>query len=61
MSASQPLLIGDLFRRNAAVAPRAVAASLGSQQLTHAELDQAGNRLARASPAGDPRGDRVVC
>ena len=62
MSASQPLLIGDLFRRNAAAAPRAPAASLGSQQLTHAELDRAGNRLARALAAqGLARGDRVVC
>jgi acyl-CoA synthetase (AMP-forming)/AMP-acid ligase II len=62
MSASQPLLIGEVFRRNAAVAPAAVAASLGCGRLTHAELDRTGNRLARALAAqGVARGDRVVC
>ena len=39
-----------------------MAASLGSQQLTHAELDQAGNQLARALRSqGIVPGDRVVC
>jgi len=62
MSASHSLRIGDVFRRNAAAAPRAVAASLGARQLTHAELDQAGNRLAHALAAQRiVRGDRVVC
>ncbi len=62
MSASNPLLSGELCRRNAAVVPRQVAASLGSQQLTHAELDHAGNQLARALRSeGILPGDRVIC
>jgi fatty-acyl-CoA synthase len=55
------LLIGDIFRRNAAVVPDAVAASLGDETLTHRELDRAGNRLAHAlRELGVRRGDRVV-
>jgi len=62
MSATAPLLIGEIFRRNAAVVPHQVAASMGSQQLTHGELDQAGNRIAWALRSlGMARGDRVVC
>jgi acyl-CoA synthetase (AMP-forming)/AMP-acid ligase II len=59
--ATQPLLIGDVFRRNAAVVPDRVAASLGERTLTHAQLDAAGNRLARAlADRGIQRGDRVL-
>ena len=55
------LLIGELFRRNAEVVPQQVAASLGSAQLTHAELDAAGNRLAHVlRELGVRHGDRVV-
>jgi len=64
MSSHQPghsLLLGDLFRRNAAVVPERVAASLGSRVLTHAELDTAGSRIAWAlRDAGIGHGDRVV-
>jgi fatty-acyl-CoA synthase len=56
-----PLLVGDIFRRNAATVPARPAASLGSEVLTHAELDRAGNRLAWALRAhGIGHGDRVV-
>jgi fatty-acyl-CoA synthase len=55
------LLIGDLFRRNAAAAPHAVAAEMEGTSLTHAELDRAGNRVAHAlAELGIGRGDRVV-
>ena len=55
------LLIGDIFRRNAEVVPDRVAASLGEAQLTHAELDAAGNRTAHTlRELGIGRGDRVV-
>jgi len=55
------LLIGDLFRRNAAVVPNAVAASFGDATLTHRELDAAGNAVAHALRAhGIRRGDRVL-
>ena len=40
------MLIGDLFRRNAQVVPDRVAASLGEEELTHAALHSAANRLA---------------
>jgi len=60
MSASQ-LLVGDLFRRNARVAPGRVAASLGSATLTHAELDRAANRFAWALRGlGVEAGERVL-
>ncbi len=56
-----PLLIGDVFRRNAEVVPQRVAASLGTAQLTHAELDAAGNRFAHVlRELGVRYGDRVV-
>lgn len=59
--ATQPLLIGDLFRRNARVVPDRLAASLGDRTFTHGELDRAGNRLGRALRAmGVGHGDRVV-
>ena len=56
-----PLLIGELFRRNAEVVPRQVAASLGTTQLTHGELDAAGNRIAHVlRELGVRHGDRVA-
>jgi len=62
MGATTPLLIGEIFRRNAAIVPHQLAASMGSQQLTHGALDQAGNRIAWALQSlGIARGDRVVC
>ena len=55
------MLIGDIVRRNAEVAPHAAAASLGERTLTHAELDGAANRLAAAlATLGVRHGDRVV-
>ncbi len=57
----RPLLIGDVFRSNAAVVPERVAAALGDDVLTHAQLDRAANRTARALRAlGVAHGDRVV-
>jgi acyl-CoA synthetase (AMP-forming)/AMP-acid ligase II len=57
----QPLLVGDVFRGNARVAPERVAASLGERTLTHRALDRAANRTARALRGlGVARGDRVV-
>ena len=62
MGATTPLLIGEIFRRNAAALPNEVAASMGSQQITHGALDQAGNQIARALQSlGIARSDRVVC
>ncbi len=59
--ATRPLLIGDLFRRNARVVPDRPAASLGDRVVTHGELDANGNRLAWALRAlGVGHGDRVV-
>ncbi len=59
--APRPLLIGDVFRSNAAVVPERVAAALGERTLTHRELDRAANRTARALRAlGVAHGDRVV-
>lgn len=58
----EPLLIGEIFRRNAEVFPERVAVSLGDELLTYAQLDLAGNRLAWSlREAGIRRGDRVVC
>jgi acyl-CoA synthetase (AMP-forming)/AMP-acid ligase II len=55
------LLVGDLFRANAAAVPRRLAATLGDQQITHAELEQRSNRLAHAlRHHGLGRGDRLV-
>jgi acyl-CoA synthetase (AMP-forming)/AMP-acid ligase II len=62
MSATTPLLIGEIFRRNAAVVPDRTAASLGVAELTHGALEAAGNRVAHAlASLGIGRGDRVVC
>jgi acyl-CoA synthetase (AMP-forming)/AMP-acid ligase II len=59
--ALRPLLVGDVFRSNAAVVPSRVAASIGERSLTHGELDRAANRTARALRAlGVAPGDRVV-
>ncbi len=58
---SHPLLVGDVFRRNAAVVPGRVAASLGDAVVTHGELDASGSRLAWAlRELGLSHGDRVV-
>jgi acyl-CoA synthetase (AMP-forming)/AMP-acid ligase II len=58
---SHPLLIGDVLRRNAAVVPGRIAASLGELTVSHGELDAAGNRLAWALRGmGIGHGDRVV-
>ncbi len=55
------LLIGDVFRGNAAAVPERPAASLGERVLTHRQLDRTANRAARALRAlGVARGDRVV-
>jgi len=57
----RPLLIGDVFRGNAAVVPDRIAASLGERTLTHRALDRAANRSARAlRRLGVAHGDRVV-
>jgi len=54
--------LGELFRRNAEVVPGAVAAAMGGRRITHAELDDAANRVAaRLRALGVGRGDRVVC
>ena len=55
------LLIGEIFRRNAEAAPEAAAASLDERVLSHAELDEAGDRLANVlRELGVGHGDRVV-
>ena len=55
------MLIGDVVRRNAEVAPDAPAASMGERVWTHAQLDGAANRLAAALEGhGVGHGDRVV-
>jgi acyl-CoA synthetase (AMP-forming)/AMP-acid ligase II len=65
-SASTPpgtpgLLVGDVFRGNAAAAPERPAAALGDEALTHGQLDRAANRTARALRAlGVAHGDRVA-
>jgi len=60
--APMALLIGELIRRNAAAVPERVAASLGDTTLTHAQLEGAANRTARAlRELGVRPGDRVVC
>jgi acyl-CoA synthetase (AMP-forming)/AMP-acid ligase II len=57
----RPLLIGDVFRGNAAAAPSRPAAVLGDAVLSHGALDRAANRTARALAAlGVAHGDRVV-
>jgi acyl-CoA synthetase (AMP-forming)/AMP-acid ligase II len=60
-SLPRELLVGDVFRGNAAAVPERVAASLGDATLTHGALDRAANRVARALRArGVGHGDRVV-
>jgi fatty-acyl-CoA synthase len=55
------MLIGDVVRRNAEVVPNAVAASLGTRTLSHAQLDGAANRIAAAlAGLGVQHGDRVL-
>ena len=56
------LLIGDVFRNNAAARPRRPAASQGERVLTHSDLDRAANRVAHVlSGLGVRPGDRVAC
>ena len=56
-----PLLIGDIFRRNARVVPDAPAAAMGGDEFTHAELNARGNACARAlRERGVRHGDRVA-
>ncbi|MCG8588252.1 MAG: acyl--CoA ligase [Proteobacteria bacterium] len=56
-----PLLIGDIFRRNATLLPDAVAASLDVAVLTHGELDRLANRMAwTLRGLGIGHGDRIV-
>jgi acyl-CoA synthetase (AMP-forming)/AMP-acid ligase II len=55
------LLIGDLIRRAAAATPRRLAATLGDDQLTFAELDEGSNRMANVlAGLGAGRHDRVA-
>ncbi|MDD9801678.1 MAG: class I adenylate-forming enzyme family protein [Deltaproteobacteria bacterium] len=55
-------LIGDIFRQNAAIVPEGLAAALGGESLSHAELDARGNRLAHALRGlGIGHLDRVAC
>jgi len=60
-AARMALLIGEIFRRNAASAPALPAASMDGRVLTHAELEAESNRSARALAAlGVGHGDRIV-
>ncbi|MDH3685954.1 MAG: AMP-binding protein, partial [Myxococcales bacterium] len=60
MSATS-LVVGELFRQHAHVVPDSPAVSLGSEVLSYAELNAAGNRVAAALRAeGVGHGDRVV-
>ncbi len=55
------LLIGDIFRAAARAAPDRLAAALGAESLTFAELDSSANRTARTLRArGVAVGTRVV-
>ena len=55
------LLVGEIFRRNAAVVPGRPAASMGDRTLTYAELNREANRLAHAlRELGVGHGDHVV-
>jgi acyl-CoA synthetase (AMP-forming)/AMP-acid ligase II len=55
------LLVGDLFRGNAAAVPSRLAATLGEQEITYAELERRGNRTANALRGlGLVRGDRLL-
>jgi len=60
-SPSRELLVGDVFRDNAALAPSLPAAVLGDACLSHGALDRAANRTARALAAlGVAKGDRLA-
>lgn len=62
MTASEPLLVGGIIRRNAAAVPDRPAASLGPLEISHRALDLAGNRAAWALRAlGLRHGDRLAC
>ena len=55
------LFVGDVFRANAAAVPSRLAATLGDEQITHAELERRGNRLAHVlRHRGVGRGDRLL-
>jgi len=55
------LLVGDVLRHAARTTPDALAATMGDEQITFAEVDAAANRTARAlSAAGVAHGDRVA-
>ena len=62
MSATSPLLIGELVRRNAETTPGATAAWMAGERLDFAQLNRLGNRIAWAlQQQGLRRGDRLVC
>lgn len=55
------LLVGDVFRANAASVPTRLAATLGEQALTYGELERRGNRLVHVlRDRGLGRGDRLL-
>jgi fatty-acyl-CoA synthase len=55
------LLVGDVLRHAARTTPDALAATMGDEQLTFAEVDASANRTARAlAAAGVGHGDRVA-
>ncbi|HWC37582.1 MAG TPA: AMP-binding protein, partial [Acidimicrobiales bacterium] len=55
------LVVGEVFRRAAAVTPERVAASLGGSAVTFGEVDRVANGTAGAlRTAGVGRGDRVA-
>ena len=61
MTDPRQLLIGEIFRRNAEQVPEQTAASLGSADWTHRDLNAAGNRMAHTlAERGVGAGDRVV-
>lgn len=58
---NRELVIGDIFRSAARAVPNRVAAAMGAEEITFAQLDASANRTARAlAKAGVARGDRVV-
>jgi acyl-CoA synthetase (AMP-forming)/AMP-acid ligase II len=55
------LLVGNIVRHAAAVTPHALAATLGDDELTFAQLDASANRIARSlRERGVGHGDRVA-